>query len=60
MNKRHFLKALGLGSLALMEPGMSIAGNRDAQKKPQTPVRHRIWINPSAKDTDAELKQRYA
>ncbi|WP_341834599.1 family 10 glycosylhydrolase [Chitinophaga pollutisoli] len=60
MNKRHFLKSLGLGSLALATPSLAMAGMQGEAKKIAGPVRHRIWINPSAKDTDAELKKRYA
>lgn len=60
MNKRNFIKSLGLGSLAMIEPG--ITSKAAAALKPATPakVQHRVWINPDHKDTAAELKQRYA
>ncbi len=59
MDKRHFIKSLGIGSLALMEPGLAA---RAALPKRSVPakVQHRVWINPGHKDTASELKQRYA
>ncbi|QEH41649.1 Tat pathway signal protein [Chitinophaga sp. XS-30] len=59
MNKRHFIKSLGLGSLALMQPGLtSRAGILPVTAAPEK-VQHRVWINPDHKDTAAELKVRY-
>lgn len=62
MNKRNFLKSVGLGSLAIMQPGLPSVATA-AAKTPSTPAkktRHRIWINPDEKDTVADLQKRYA
>ncbi|WP_343305507.1 Tat pathway signal protein [Chitinophaga niabensis] len=55
MNKRDFMKSLGLGSLAFIQPATLISSVPVPPKK----VQHRVWINPDHKDTAAELKQRY-
>lgn len=59
MNKRHFIKSLGLGSLAMMEPSLL---TKAAALKPATPVaaQHRVWVTPNHEDTAADLQQRYA
>jgi hypothetical protein len=60
MDKRNFLKSLGAGSLALTLPSLpstaAVAPAADKKKK----VAHRVWINPNHKDTDAEIRERYA
>lgn len=56
MNKRNFIKSLGLGSLAFLQPGLATKAIPAAPKK----ARHRVWINPDHHDTAAELKARYA
>lgn len=61
MNKRNFLKSVGLGSLATMLPGapaLSLAAK--AATKPEARIRHRIWINPNENDTVADLQKLYA
>lgn len=78
MNKRHFLKSVGLGGMALLNaklpalagiPATNTAGTPESDAASNTaPARdtatpkaqHRVWINPDAKDTDAELQTRYA
>lgn len=59
MNKRNFIKSLGLGSLALVEPGL-VAKAAVLKPAPPAGVQHRVWVTPSHADTAAELKQRYA
>lgn len=60
MNKRHFIKSLGLGSLALVEPGLITKAARIPRTAARAGVQHRVWVNPDHKDTAADLKQRYA
>lgn len=57
MNKRNFIKSLGLGSLAMIDPG--IATKAAGVLKPAAKVHHRVWVNPNHNDMAAELKQRY-
>lgn len=54
MNKRDFIKSVGLGSLAFVQPVRAM----EAIPLPAK-VQHRVWINPDHRDTAAELKQRY-
>lgn len=60
MDKRHFIKSLGVGSLALMEPGLVAKSAALPEQTEPAKAQHRVWINPNHKDTAAELKQRYA
>ena len=61
MNKRNFLKSVGLGSLAIMQPSIpTLSASAKAPTRPAKTARHRVWINPDHKDTLAELQQRYA
>ncbi|GAA0529847.1 family 10 glycosylhydrolase [Chitinophaga japonensis] len=62
MDKRSFLKSLGVGSVALMQPPLAskAAGVAAGVHTPQKQAAHRVWINPSANDTEAGLRQRYA
>lgn len=57
MNKRDFMKSLGLGSLAFIQPNLISKANALVPASPK--VQHRVWINPDHKDTAAELKERY-
>ncbi|ASZ10179.1 family 10 glycosylhydrolase [Chitinophaga pendula] len=59
MNKRNFLKSLGLGSLALIQPKLPVAAAASLAA-PAPKGRHRVWINPSHQDTEAQLQERYA
>lgn len=59
MNKRHFIKSLGLGSLALVQPGLITRAAKLPVTTAPGKVQHRVWINPDHKDTAADLKQRY-
>jgi hypothetical protein len=61
MNKRNFLKSVGLGSMALMQPSLPTiaASSASTLSNPAKTARHRVWINPDAKDTIADLQQRY-
>ncbi|UYQ92618.1 family 10 glycosylhydrolase [Chitinophaga horti] len=59
MDKRSFLKSLGLGSLAFgAAPARSIA--RTTVTAAPTRISHRVWINPDHKDRDADIRERYA
>lgn len=60
MNKRHFIKSLGLGSLALVEPGLLTKAAHVPHSPQPAKIQHRVWINPDHKDTAADLKLRYA
>ncbi|WP_198673921.1 putative glycoside hydrolase [Chitinophaga alhagiae] len=59
MNKRHFIKSLGLGGLAMMGPSLV---TKAAALKPAAPAarQHRVWVTPHHEDTASELQQRYA
>jgi hypothetical protein len=59
MNKRDFLKSVGLGSLALVQPSLpGVAQSTRPAKAPK--VSHRVWTNPDHKDTEAQLRERYS
>lgn len=59
MNKREFLKAGILAGVASQLPLASNAfANSVNSKKPK--LKNWIWTNPNQKDTDEELKTRYA
>jgi hypothetical protein len=61
MNKRNFLKSVGLGSLAIMQPAIpTLALKANSISKPTGTARHRVWINPNEKDTIADLQKLYA
>ena len=61
MNKRNFLKSVGLGSLVIMQPSIpTLSASAKTPTRPAKTARHRVWINPDEKDTVAELQQRYA
>lgn len=63
MNKRNFLKSVGLGSVAMMGAGLpAIVKAEKAGEKGAAPakIKHRVWINPNEKDTDADIRERYA
>jgi len=62
MDKRNFLKSLGVGSVALLQPSLASKAASAAARAhtPQKRAAHRVWINPGANDTAAELRQRYA
>lgn len=63
MDKRLFIKSLGIGGAALMSGGLpkgaKAATAADAAAAPRK-VQHRVWINPSHNDSAAELQKRYA
>lgn len=59
MNKRNFLKSLGLGSLAISAAPLGSVARQSARSAPRS-ISHRVWINPDHKDTEAELRERYA
>lgn len=56
MNKRDFIKSVGLGSLAFVQPALTANGMKIPIK---AKIQHRVWINPDHRDTAAELKTRY-
>jgi hypothetical protein len=58
MNKREFLKAGLLVSVASQLPLKSEASVTEANKK-RKKLKNWIWTNPNQKDTDDELKIRY-
>ncbi|KAA2244811.1 family 10 glycosylhydrolase [Chitinophaga agrisoli] len=60
MNKRSFIKSLGVGSLALVQPGMAARAAAPLAATPLRRTSHRVWINPDPKDADADIQQRYA
>ncbi|MBO9728994.1 MAG: family 10 glycosylhydrolase [Chitinophaga sp.] len=63
MDKRLFIKSLGIGGLALVKPSLPISAATTDNKAPRlekTAVQHRVWINPDHKDTAAVLQSRYA
>lgn len=59
MNKRNFLKTLGVSSLALLKPTLPSMAMTPLLPK-QTGGKHRVWINPDLKDTPAALQKLYA
>ncbi|MEC5148005.1 family 10 glycosylhydrolase [Chitinophaga sp. 212800010-3] len=63
MDKRFFIKSLGIGGLSLAKASLPLSQATAAGKKlplEKTVVQHRVWINPDHKDTEAILKTRYA
>jgi hypothetical protein len=63
MNKRNFIKTLGVGSVALMQPGLPAVANAAADKaKAAAPkkIAHRVWINPNHHDAEADIQAKYA
>lgn len=58
MNKRHFLKSLGLGSIALAQAPLVSSAGSAAAVAPRK-ITHRVWINPDHKDSEAVLRERY-
>jgi hypothetical protein len=57
MNKRDFLKASLVAGLAAQLPVHSSAAPNHPRKKK---IKNWVWTNPNQKDTDDELKARYA
>lgn len=57
MNKRDFLKASLVAGLATQLPVNSSAAPNHPKKKK---IKNWVWTNPNPKDTDDELKTRYA
>src|SRR5688500_2446218 len=61
MNKRNFLKSVGLGSLAIIQPSIpTLALKAESTSQPTGAAKHRVWINPNEKDTVADLQKLYA
>ena len=58
MNKREFLKAGLLAGIASQLPLASSAASSNIKKKNK--LKNWIWTNPNQKDTDDELKTRFA
>jgi len=56
MNKREFLKAGLLAAAAVQLPVQSKASTNAKKKK----LKNWVWTNPNQKDTDDDLKTRYA
>lgn len=59
MNKRDFIKAGLLAGVASQLPLNGVAAEMPAAKKHKKP-KNWVWVNPNQKDTDDELKTRYA
>ncbi|NLR64736.1 family 10 glycosylhydrolase [Chitinophaga varians] len=63
MNKRKFIKAMGLGSLALAKPVLPVmvtGATEQPQSMEKIGIQHRVWINPDPKEKAADLQKRYA
>ncbi|WP_291908760.1 family 10 glycosylhydrolase [Chitinophaga sp. CB10] len=61
MNKRNFLKSLGIGGLALANPILPVSAAEKADTIPQKrKVSHRVWINPDHKEKYDDLVKKYA
>ncbi|MCW3462609.1 family 10 glycosylhydrolase [Chitinophaga nivalis] len=62
MDKRHFIKSLGIGGLALANPlqPLKAAASPAPSDSRKPKAQHRVWINPDHADTAATLQQRYA
>lgn len=59
MNKRDFIKAGLLAGLATQLPAKSIASASESFRK-RKKHKNWVWVAPNSKDTDDELKTRYA
>jgi hypothetical protein len=57
MNKRDFLKASLLAGLATQLP---VTGSAAPNLRKKKKIKNWVWTNPNPKDTDDELKTRYA
>jgi len=60
MDKRNFIKSLGIGSMALTLPSRSSKAAAALSAIPPQKGSHRVWINPDHKDTEAQIQESYA
>lgn len=62
MDKRNFIKSLGLGSVVLLPGVPALAKEATAAAKEAAPpkIAHRVWINPNKEDAEADIQKRYA
>ncbi|ATL47212.1 Tat pathway signal protein [Chitinophaga caeni] len=61
MNKRNFIKSLGIGSVAMMQPGIATRSFAHEKKAGEVArkVQHRVWINPNHKDAADDVRKLY-
>ncbi|HVI46728.1 MAG TPA: family 10 glycosylhydrolase [Chitinophaga sp.] len=62
MDKRNFIKTLGISGLALAQAPLSAAAatGKASPRLEKIVAKHRVWINPDPKETKDVLEKRYA